>query len=515
MVHLPSLGAVALTLLPSFVGASWPFDVFAASTVKLTAVDVQKELGPHLSKTAVIYAKDDARFEDATARWQAYQAPTISVVVEAGAEEDIPHIVKFANAKGVPFLVVNTGHGSTATLGKFKGIQISMVQLKKVTVSPDKKSATFQGGVHGGPVIEELWNMGYVTSTGSCGCVGLLGPGLGGGHGRLQGFYGLISDGFISLNVVLEDGTPVIVSDKSHPDLFWAMKGAGHNFGIVTSFEAKIHPRGVDTWYSKVYSFKQDKLEKFHELLNELGAKQPKEIVHWTLYWNDPRVSTTEPVIHWSFEYIGPEKDAKPYLEPFEKLGPEDVSEGNFPYPKVLAHEGTSEQDPICGKGQQHMQFDAGLLNYNITAQRAIFDLFAKKVKHDPSLVYSFVVMEGYSTEGVDTVDPVLSSFALRDDKLLVAINIQYPPNASLDEFAIEWGRQTRALFNNGQPGRKPTTYINYAFGDEPVETIYGYEPWRIEKLRNLKHKYDPHSRFSYFNPITFEGTPSFQLQEL
>lgn len=68
------------------------------------------------------------------------------------------------------------------------------------------------------------------------------------------------------------------------------------------------------------------------------------------------------------------------------------------------------------------MQFDAGLLNYNITAQRAIFDLFAKKVKHDPSLVYSFVVMEGYSTEGVDTVDPVLSSFALRDDKLLVFV---------------------------------------------------------------------------------------------
>jgi hypothetical protein len=234
----------------------------------------------------------------------------------------------------------------------------------------------------------------------------------------------------------------------------------------------------------------------------------------WTLYWYDSEVSETEPVIHWSFEYIGSEEDAIPYLEPFDKLGPANVREGNFPYPQIPPIEGTSAQDPICGKGLQHMQFDAGLQVYNITTQRAIFDLFAEKIKHDPSLVYSFVVMEGYSVNGVDMADPASSSFALRDDKLLVAINVQYPPNPSLDEFAIEWGRQTRDLFNQGQPGRRPTTYINYAFGDEPMETIYGYEPWRLEKLRSLKKKYDPYGRFNYFNPITFEETPSFHVQE-
>ncbi|KAF9728934.1 hypothetical protein PMIN06_010360 [Paraphaeosphaeria minitans] len=507
-MHLPLVSAaltLALASLPSGSSSTlWPFSKLSGATT-LTVKDLERELLPRLSESAVLYAEDDPRFKEATARWQWYKAPTVNLVVEASTDEDVSEIVKYANSQNVPFLAVNTGHGSTATLGKFNGIQISLNQLRQIDIQPGGDSAIFGGGVYGGPVIEDLWEKGYVTNTGSCGCVGLLGPGLGGGHGRLQGLYGLISDGFVNLNVVLADGTLVHVSPRSHKDLFWCMKGAGHNFGIVTSFEAKIYPRKVDTWFSKICSFTEDKLERFHELLNELSDKQPPELIHWTLYWNDPDVSTTEPVIHWSFEYIGSEEAARPYFEPFDELGPVSCRSASLPYPKIPQNEGTSAQDPICGKGLQHMQFDAGLVKYNVTAQRAIYNLFAEKVKHDPSLEYSFIVMEGYSLQGVDNVDPAESAFALRDDKLLVAINVQYPPNPSLDDFAIEWGKQTRKLFNDGQPGRRPTTYINYAFGDEPMEAVYGYEPWRLEKLRGLKKKYDPHGRFSYFNPITFE----------
>lgn len=57
-------------------------------------------------------------------------------------------------------------------------------------------------------------------------------------------------------------------------------------------------------------------------------------------------------------------------------------------------------------------------------------------------------------------------------------------------------------MWNDGQPGRKPTTYVNYAFGTEPLEQMYGHEPWRLEKLRSLKNKYDPFGRFNYYNPI-------------
>lgn len=78
-----------------------------------------------------------------------------------------------------------------------------------------------------------------------------------------------------------------------------------------------------------------------------------------------------------------------------------------------------------------------------------------------------------------------------------------YTPNSTLDEFARDWARQTRDLWNQGQPDLQPSTYVNYAHGDESLESIYGYETWRLEKLRLLKAKYDPEGRFNYYNPIT------------
>ena len=75
--------------------------------------------------------------------------------------------------------------------------------------------------------------------TGVCQCTSLLGPGLGGGHGFLQGHHGLVADQFVSMNIVLADGTLHTIDEKS--DLWWAMRGAGHNFGIVTSVETKIY----------------------------------------------------------------------------------------------------------------------------------------------------------------------------------------------------------------------------------------------------------------------------------
>lgn len=111
--------------------------------------------------------------------------------------------------------------------------------------------------------------------------------------------YGLVSDGFIQLNVVLADGQAVTVSDNSHADLFWAMRGAGHNFGIVTSFEAKIFPRKVDTWYYRNMMFTQDKLEGFFELMNDLGGEgtQPKEVGHYAMYMKVDGIPDVIPIL--------------------------------------------------------------------------------------------------------------------------------------------------------------------------------------------------------------------------
>lgn len=97
-----------------------------------------------------------------------------------------------------------------------------------------------------------------------------MGPGLGGGHGRLEGLYGLVLDNIIHLNVVLADGSTIAVNETSHEDLFWGMRGAGHNFGIVTSFKIKIYPMKSTTWHWHNYYWTQDKLETVFEELNKI-----------------------------------------------------------------------------------------------------------------------------------------------------------------------------------------------------------------------------------------------------
>lgn len=131
-----------------------------------------------------------------------------------------------------------------------------------------------------------------MQATGSCDCVGMMGPGLGGGHGRHEGLYGMISDNIINLNVVLADGRAIRVNETSHADLLWGMKGAGHNFGIVTSFELKIHPREVELWHYHNYIWTEDNLERLYDAANKL-SENGNTPVNMALNFNSFVLNTT------------------------------------------------------------------------------------------------------------------------------------------------------------------------------------------------------------------------------
>lgn len=124
--------------------------------------------------------------------------------------------------------------------------------------------------------------------TGTCECVSFLGPGLGGGHGWLQGRHGLVADQFISMNVVLADGSLKNVDANS--DLMWAMKGAGHNFGIVTSLTIKIYDVQHRHWAIEKLIFSGDKVEAVYQAANDHLLKngtQPVDVINWSFWLND------------------------------------------------------------------------------------------------------------------------------------------------------------------------------------------------------------------------------------
>ena len=123
-----------------------------------------------------------------------------------------------------------------------------------------------------------------------------MGPGLGGGFGRYQGYFGLVLDNIIEMDVVLADGSSITVSESSHPELYWGMRGAGHNFGIVTRFKYKIFDIPYPEWYLTTLIFTNDKLEAFFQLLNTFNANgtQPKEATTYGVYALNPEISATE-----------------------------------------------------------------------------------------------------------------------------------------------------------------------------------------------------------------------------
>ncbi|KAH7635579.1 hypothetical protein B0T09DRAFT_362731 [Sordaria sp. MPI-SDFR-AT-0083] len=492
---------VAGATIPSYFEGSY------STPRKLSVAQVQRELGSRLTKTSIIFGPEDTRYKEATSRWNVFANPKFQIIVEPGQESDVASIVKYCNEKSIDFLAINKGHGFPSSLGSFNGVQINLAQFRNISIQPNSKSAWFGGGVYDGQANRYLWDQGYVTTTGSCDCVGMMGPGLGGGHGRHEGLYGMISDNILQLNVVLANGTAIRVNKTSHKDLLWAMKGAGHNFGIVTGFEMKIYPRGPDTWHYHNYVWRGEQLEAVFTALNNFHRNGSTPVNMTTNFGNmlmDTTITDKEPVLWWTFAYRGSAAEAERHLAPFNAIKAVRDEQGDVPYPQVAATQQTDEESAICQHNQVRITATAGLQMYNLTAERLIFEGFKKRVASDPTLAAGGVVLhEGYSTAAVDAQSPDDSAYPFRDDHHLMLVQIIIPPkNKTIENEAWKWAKEVRDQWNKGQPTRPVNAYVNYANGFESVEEHYGHEAWRVKKLRDLKVKYDPFNRFRFYNPI-------------
>ncbi|KAI8931400.1 hypothetical protein NX059_011730 [Plenodomus lindquistii] len=382
-----------------------------------------------------------------------------------------------------------------------------MAKLRNIAIQPSGRSAWFAGGVYGGQVTKYLWDHGYVATTGSCDCVGLVGAGVGGGHGRHEGLHGMVSDNILQINLVLGDGTAIRVSPTSHSDLLWAMKGAGHNFGIVTSFEMNIFPRGPDTWHYHNYVWRGDKLEAVFSALNKLhnnGSTPVNMAINFGNFLMNNTITDKEPILFWTFAYRGSAASAQPYLAPFNAIHSEYDESGNVPHPEISHMQQTGIDDFICSDGNKRITTTAGLQVYNLTAERQIFEGFKKRVASHPALAAGTGILhEGYATEAVNKQDPRNSAYPFRDDHHLMLFDaIVAPGDKVAEKAAWQWANEVRDQWNGGQPQRPVNAYVNYANGMETLEERYGHEKWRIQRLKGLKKKYDPRNNFRYFNPI-------------
>ncbi|KAJ6150702.1 hypothetical protein N7470_007296 [Penicillium chermesinum] len=462
------------------------------------------DLGPRLSAGARVYLPNSTEFPVLSARWSALKAPSPSAVVLPGTEEDVAEIVKYANEKHLPFLTYNGAHGALTSLGQMShGIEINLAQLNEVEIAEEGRTATT--GMFQPAYVQGCLGYGLIRSTvtGTCECVSYLGPGLGGGHGWLQGYHGLIADQFVSMNVVLADGSLEKIDASS--DLWWAMNGAGHNFGIVTSVETTIYDIEHHDWAIETLIFSGDKVEAVYQAANDHILKngtQPSDVINWSYWLNVPQIDPHNPVIIFYIIQEGVKTVNPAYKEPFYGLGPLSAEPSRGSYTDLAAWTGIDIAAMPCQKlGHANPRFPIYLESYNIEAQRRVYDVFADAVRGSSPFNNSMFQFEGYPTQGVGTRSE--SAFAFRNSHLLVAPLINYLPDGSKrDREAADLGHHLRDILHKATGQEQLHAYVNYAYGSETSEQLYGEEKWRQDKLLHLKRKYDPEGKFSYYAPI-------------
>jgi hypothetical protein len=299
---------------------------------------------------------------------------------------------------------------------------------------------TVGGGVKSKALVSYLWAHGLQTVTGVCECTGVVGVALGGGHGVLQGYYGTVSDQIVSARVMLGNGTVVRVSggEEEHSDLFWALQGAGHNFGIVIELELRVYDvhgpevggtgegDGKEVWSYEAFTFPADAatIRSVYEIARDGMQTQPEGIFQYGLVSGGTPTSAGPTVLH-IVVFHGKLEDIKRYTQGYHDLDPVAVASGEGVYTDVPRWLQSDDASVVChisefipGAGLSTLPVDTK--EYNIDALVAAVDKFNDMVTNVPELAGSFFMIEQYPVQGLKKRETDSAALAWREDNLLL-----------------------------------------------------------------------------------------------
>ncbi|HKQ40438.1 MAG TPA: FAD-binding oxidoreductase [Verrucomicrobiae bacterium] len=214
----------------------------------------------------------DASYESARRvfYWNPGTERTPRVIVQCAREEDVLRAIEFARLHDLEVAARAGGH-SHLGWGCSNGVVIDLAGMKRIEIDPSRRIARAQGGVLSGEVARTAGRHGLAPVLGQCPGVGASGLILGGGLGWLSGLHGASCDNLLFARVVTADGRVLTAGPERNPDLFWALRGAGANFGVTTSFECRLHPIGPVTGGDIHYSVRDARavLQGFREVMEE------------------------------------------------------------------------------------------------------------------------------------------------------------------------------------------------------------------------------------------------------
>lgn len=411
-----------------------------------------------------------------------------SLIVRCSGTADVIEAVRFAHEHNLYISVRGGGHNVSGNSVCDGGMVIDLSGMNSVYVDPRKSTARVQAGARLGDIDHETQAYGLVTPLGVVSATGVAGLTLHGGMGWLMRKYGLSLDNLISLDVVTADGKAVRASQDENPDLFWAMRGGGGNFGVVTSFEFKLYPINKQVWALLTF-YPPDMGAKGLKLIRDTMPDAPDDLSVITVFWNAPDEEFIKPEYRGKPVYIiagcysGPLDKGEKILAPFRNLGNAvgDIS-GPIPFPQLQQF-----LDVNFPNGRQYYWKSAYLKELNDDA----IDMLTKHAQERPS---PFTSLNIWAMGGkISKIDPSSTAFYQRKWPFLVSMESSWD-NPEESEQNVTWAR---SVFSDVTKKLDAGLYLNFPGmveeGDDLMAKTFGPN---YKKLQDIKSKFDPDNFF-------------------
>jgi FAD/FMN-containing dehydrogenase len=451
--------------------------------VSVTNIHTGSELDAARQLRAAMHGKVVLRGDDEYAQtrqiWNGAveHQPALIAVCETPA--DVQAAVRTARQHDLPLSVRGGGHDWAGRALRHNGLVIDMSHMRRVDVDPLASVATIEGGATGIDVTSVTVPYGLVAATGNCGAVGMVGLTTGGGYSPLTSRYGLAADNLLAADVVLADGRLVHCDEHNNPDLFWAIRGGGGNFGVITSMRVRLHP--IHQVLAGMMLFPWSQAESVLRGYAESLTDAPDELELITGVLPSPDGS---PLVFLAPMWSGDSKQGEKWIFKLRQFGTPVVDKvGPITYLDWL--------NMFAAAAPVGLHYAAQTRSLARLTPEAISALVAGGQRR--SSPFSGIIVHDF--RGAATRVPLAATaFGLRKEHYLIEIIAAWEPIAEGDgENHREWAR---TLSENLAPHALPGGYPNMLGPDDHEQTAHAYGA-NVARLQQLKRLFDPDSVFA------------------
>ena len=432
-----------------------------------------------------VIGPDDEGYEEARKVYNAMIDRRPGVVVRCANAGDVIAAVNFARENQLALAVRGGGHSVPGFGTCDDGVVIDFSRMRGVRVDPATRTARAEGGATWGDFNAATNAFGLATTGGIISTTGAAGLTLGGGIGYLDRGFGLSCDNLVSADVVTADGHFVVASEHENEDLFWALRGGGGNFGVVTSLEFRLHP--VKDIYGGPMFFELEHAGDLLRFYREFISDAPEELGGFPAFQIAPPLPFIpedrhgDTFVAFVACWAGPLDQGEKAIKPIREVAP-IVAEfvGPMPYPAL-----NSAFDALVPPGLQHYwkaNFVTELTDEAIAAH----------LDHGPKVPAVNSTVHIYPINGAcHRVAPEATAFAYRDANFATVIAGMWPDPAH-NEANIAW---VRDYYDATAPYSEEGGYINFMAEDDQDRIKANYRG-NYERLVEVKRKYDPDNLF-------------------